>query len=56
MSVTGILQSNNCTPKCLSLLKSCTRLFQHDIGKLLFYYVIVPPIAPTYTDAPILCH
>ncbi|KRY04694.1 hypothetical protein T01_975 [Trichinella spiralis] len=24
MSVTGILQSNNRTPKCLSLLKSCT--------------------------------
>ncbi|KRX22635.1 hypothetical protein T07_2600 [Trichinella nelsoni] len=35
MSVTGILQSHNRTPKCLSLLKSCTRLFQHDIGKLL---------------------
>ncbi|KRX28398.1 hypothetical protein T06_11370, partial [Trichinella sp. T6] len=32
MSVTGILQSIlNRTPKCLSLLKSCTRLFQHDI-------------------------
>ncbi|KRX48547.1 hypothetical protein T06_7821 [Trichinella sp. T6] len=35
MSVNGILQSLNCTPKCLSVLKSCTRLFQHDIGKLL---------------------
>ncbi|KRZ65170.1 hypothetical protein T08_12500 [Trichinella sp. T8] len=35
MSVTGILQSHNRTPKCLSLLKSCTTLFQHDIGKLL---------------------
>ncbi|KRX84964.1 hypothetical protein T06_2220 [Trichinella sp. T6] len=28
-------QSHNCAPKCMSLLKSCTRLFQHDIGKLL---------------------
>ncbi|KRX39778.1 hypothetical protein T09_848 [Trichinella sp. T9] len=26
MSVTGILQSHNGTPKCLSLLKSCSRL------------------------------
>ncbi|KRY23367.1 hypothetical protein T01_5433 [Trichinella spiralis] len=26
MSVTGILQSQNRTPKCLSLFKSCTRL------------------------------
>ncbi|KRX30769.1 hypothetical protein T09_13115 [Trichinella sp. T9] len=36
MSVTGILQSHNRTPKCFSLLKSCTTvMFQHDIGKLL---------------------
>ncbi|KRX29814.1 hypothetical protein T09_466 [Trichinella sp. T9] len=28
MSVTKILQSHNRTPKYVSLLKSCTRLFQ----------------------------
>ncbi|KRX31731.1 hypothetical protein T05_2410 [Trichinella murrelli] len=47
MSVTGILQSHNRTPKCLSLLKSCIRLFQHDIGKLLLareYTFILPPL------------
>ncbi|KRX31854.1 hypothetical protein T05_15510 [Trichinella murrelli] len=47
MSVTGILQSHNRTPKCLSLLKSCPRLFQHDIGKLLLareHTFILPPL------------
>ncbi|KRY49922.1 hypothetical protein T03_17336 [Trichinella britovi] len=47
MSVTGILQSHNRTPKCLSLLKSCIRLFQHDIGKLLLareHTFILPPL------------
>ncbi|KRY05876.1 hypothetical protein T01_8184 [Trichinella spiralis] len=47
MSVTGMLQSHNRTPKCLSLLKSCTRLFQHDIGKLLLaseHTFILPPL------------
>ncbi|KRX33468.1 hypothetical protein T09_6689 [Trichinella sp. T9] len=47
MSVTGILQSHNGTPKCLSLLKSCTTLFQHDIGKLLLvreHTFILPPL------------
>ncbi|KRY14787.1 hypothetical protein T01_5567 [Trichinella spiralis] len=32
MFVTGKLQSHNRTPECMSLLKSCTRLFQHDIN------------------------
>ncbi|KRY24387.1 hypothetical protein T03_11331 [Trichinella britovi] len=42
-----IAKSNNRTPKCLSLLKSCTRLFQHDIGKLLLareHTFILPPL------------
>ncbi|KRX44515.1 hypothetical protein T05_8775 [Trichinella murrelli] len=47
MSVTGILQSHNRTPECLSLLRSCTTLFQHDIGKLLLareHPFILPPL------------
>ncbi|KRZ48195.1 hypothetical protein T02_15033 [Trichinella nativa] len=59
MSVTGILQSHNRTPKCLSLLKSCIRLFQHDIGKLLLareYTFILPPLILSEWHLPINYH